>query len=221
MTDNSEQHDEWGAEDFLSFDSYEDLMAHIYGDGEDPDVETSSSESVEIAKASNLPAVPRKGAKGGVADPTSAIQQANTMRRSAAMELRAQGYSYRQIAEKLNYYSEKEAREAVLRGLDRLVIEPGKDILGIELLRLDMLMSAVMPTAMREGDRNQLKAVDRVLKIMQQRSSYLGLNAPKQTDIRVRVEDEVRQLATKYQIDEALISEVVHEAEFVVKDENG
>lgn len=211
--------EDYGAEDFFSFDSYEDLMQHLYGTAEEPDVEEASDESFSIEKASALPPVSRR-ANGGISDPTHAIQQANTKRRSAAMELRAQGYSYRQIAEKLNYYDANTAREAVLKGLDRLVIEPGKDMIGIELLRLDMMTAAIMPLA-SDPENPNLKAVDRMLKIMERRSKMLGLDAPKATDIRVRVEDEVRQLASKYNIDEALLSEVVVEADFVVKDENG
>lgn len=208
--------EDWGAEAFLSFDSYEELMAHLYGPDEDqdPDVESASKESFKTKKKPGLMRVNRK-AHGGAADPTSSIQQANTMRRAAAMELRAQGFSYRQIAEQLNYYSAEEARAAVLRGLDRLVVEPGRELLVMEVYRLDQLMSVIFPMAM---DGN-LKAVDRVLKIQERRAKYLGLDAPKTTDIRVTVQEEIRQLAQQYDIDESLITEIEVESKLVIRDE--
>lgn len=91
----------------------------------------------------------------------------------AAFELRKVGASYELIAEKLNYASGKSA-EAAIRRVLKNKYEPDdvEDVVMMELARLDALQLIAWRRA-KEGD---LSALDRILKIMERRSQYLGLD---------------------------------------------
>jgi len=52
--------------------------------------------------------------------------------------------------------------------------ERAKELLALELSRLDQMMQALWPKARR----GHLGAIDRVLRVMERRSRYLGLDAP-------------------------------------------
>jgi hypothetical protein len=89
-----------------------------------------------------------------------------------AMELRRAGVTYEGIAERLGYQTRNGAHRAVARALAR---NPAADVAGVRELetdRLDRLLVAVWPTAMK-GDA---KAVDQVLKIAERRARLLGLD---------------------------------------------
>jgi hypothetical protein len=60
----------------------------------------------------------------------------------------------------------------------------------LEALRLDRLQRALWPQCLRE-DKNQHWAIDRVLKISDQRARLLGLNRPVRQEITVISEDAV------------------------------
>ena len=93
-------------------------------------------------------------------------------RRSQALELRAAGRKYTEIAEALNYSSPQHAHRDVKIELEALVKTPAQDVLAGELDRLDKLLQGVWA----EARRGNVQAVDRVLRIMERRSKYLGLD---------------------------------------------
>src|SRR5664280_3101378 len=91
-----------------------------------------------------------------------------------ALELRRAGGTYEAIAERLGYQTRNGAHRAVARALAR---NPAADAAGVRELeteRLDRLLVAVWPVAMK-GDA---KAVDQVLKIAERRARLLGLDVP-------------------------------------------
>ena len=93
-----------------------------------------------------------------------------------ALDLRRAGASYRDICKALGV-SVATAHKLVARGMKRLIArceEKAEDIKSMELDRLDKLSLAVWPQAMK----GHLQAVDRMLKIMDQRAKLLGAYAP-------------------------------------------
>ncbi|MDX2697241.1 hypothetical protein [Streptomyces ipomoeae] len=66
------------------------------------------------------------------------IRTPKTAERDArAARLRAQGFTYQQIADELGYGDRSTARDAVYRSLDGITREPGEELLKVELERLD------------------------------------------------------------------------------------
>src|SRR5690554_5869536 len=98
------------------------------------------------------------------------------MRAVEALDLRRQGYSFREIGAKLGcchataYRHVTEALADTVRERDQLAA----DLIQIEVERLDAALNAVWDGAMK-GD---VRKVDRVLKISERRSRLLGLDAP-------------------------------------------
>ena len=107
--------------------------------------------------------------------------QAPVKCKTAALEaqclhLRMAGYSHREIAAQLGI-APSSAYKRVRHALDEVNkhnLDTAEQLRALELLRLDELLSALWDTAIA-GD---LKAVDRVLKVMERRAKLLGLDAP-------------------------------------------
>lgn len=90
-----------------------------------------------------------------------------------AFELRKAGAPYELIAEKLGYASGKSAENSIRRVLrDKYDPDDVEDVVNMELARLDALQLVAWRRA-KDGD---LAAIDRILKIMERRSQYLGLD---------------------------------------------
>lgn len=121
-----------------------------------------------------------------------------------AVELRKAGATYELIAQQLGYSSKATAFNAVNRIMTSTKRESSKEAFEIELRRLDDLFMSLWPAA-RGGE---LPAVDRCLRIMEQRRKMLGLDAPEkiqqqiQQIIRVQYEDVTFQPA-EFEPDEA------------------
>lgn len=105
---------------------------------------------------------------------TSPRRLAAAERRRLALEDRKYGATYRQIAERRGYASASGAYKAVMTGLRETQQEPADAVRQLELARLDTLMMALWPLALK-GDG---LAIDRVLRVMERRARYLGLDAP-------------------------------------------
>ena len=98
-------------------------------------------------------------------------------RSKEAVALRLQGRTYDEIAAALGC-GHGTAYRAVAGHLAATRAEAGEtaqELREVELQRLDRLLAVVGPMA--EG--GDLQAVDRVLRIQERRSAYLGLDAPK------------------------------------------
>lgn len=105
-------------------------------------------------------------------------------RKVEALNLRAQGYDYRLIAEQLGvsvntaYHDVHEA----LRYLSQYERVLAEDVRGLHLTRLDLLLAGLSDRAFT-GDTF---AVDSYLRVMERQSRLLGLDAPTQLDVNVR-----------------------------------
>lgn len=128
-----------------------------------------------------------------------------------ALELRKAGATYDAIAKRLGVTD-----AAVIKMVRNLLAEtarqPADDVRELELHRLDTMILGLWQQA-RSGD---VQAIDRVLKIMDRRASYMGLDAPKQ--VRVDIVERVRQYAAMFGIDP---EEAVAEAENVIRQSAG
>lgn len=109
-----------------------------------------------------------------------------SQRRARALELRLAGMTFRRITEIIKQefgddcppsYNERHCWNDIddeLRRQRAEISENASAVLDLELQRLDQLLLVAMNRAMG-GD---MKAVDRVLKIMERRSRFLGLDVP-------------------------------------------
>jgi len=100
------------------------------------------------------------------------VATADRMRQ--ALELRKAGVTFEQIATRLGFSDRGAAYKAICRALEETLTEPAEELRTLETERLDRLLLAVWKPAL-EGD---LKAVDRVLRILESRRKLLGLDAP-------------------------------------------
>ena len=111
-------------------------------------------------------------------------------RRARLLELRRAGLTFQEIVDQhpdLGYKRASNAAQDATRALRKVLEEPARDVLALELSRLDALTQALW-TAARRGD---VKAVDRIVRIMERRARLLGLDyADRNTD--ASDADEVR-----------------------------
>lgn len=95
-----------------------------------------------------------------------------------ALEYRKAGATFEQIAEKLGLSNKGNAYRLVRDALKEVTREPAEEVLILELERLDRMLMGMWGQA-AAGD---VFAVDRVLKIMDRRAKYLGLDTLSEPD---------------------------------------
>lgn len=103
---------------------------------------------------------------------TTARNIAVAERRARAIELRRAGVTFQAIADQLGYRSRGAAAQDVRRALAAVVTAPAADLVTEEVDRLDAMLTGLWPAARR----GHLGSVDRVLRIMERRARYLGLD---------------------------------------------
>lgn len=106
-------------------------------------------------------------------------------RRSNALELRGAKVTFEEIANRLGYSSAQHAHRDVMKAIVDLVETPAKDVVAEELASLDRVQQTLWPMV-RRGD---LSAVDRLLKVMERRARYLGLDQPDRIQAEITVSD--------------------------------
>ena len=107
---------------------------------------------------------------------TSSRKIEAALKEARAIELRLQGFNYREIADALGYASAGSAHKAVVRGLARLYPrEKAEDLLRLELARLDHILWVLWPKV----ERGDLVAIDRALRVIALQSRLLGLDRNK------------------------------------------
>lgn len=93
-------------------------------------------------------------------------------RAADALQLRLSGLGFEAIAERLGYRDKSGAWRAVEGQLKQIRRERATEVVSLDLARMDRLLTAVWEKAMK-GDP---LAVDRVLKILERRAKYYGLD---------------------------------------------
>ena len=99
-------------------------------------------------------------------------------KRKQALELRRAGWGYQEIADEVGWANKGTAYTQVQKAIKEITRESAKELLELELERLDDLFSGLYEAA-RNGDNF---SVDRALKIMDQRARLLGLYDQKPED---------------------------------------
>jgi hypothetical protein len=103
-------------------------------------------------------------------------------RRADALTLRADGHTFDSIGDELGI-TRQAAQQLVTRAISDLPKESIAEVRALESLRLDALQAAIWADA----PAVDVRAVDRVLRIMERRARMLGLDL-QQADSRERVE---------------------------------
>lgn len=99
-------------------------------------------------------------------------------RDAAAVRLRTEGLTYRQIANQLGFAAPSGAHRAVERGLDAIRAEEAETLRQLELHRLDLLHQRAWSELTRDDEDSQpLAAIDRLLRVQERRAKLLGLDA--------------------------------------------
>jgi hypothetical protein len=95
-------------------------------------------------------------------------------RAGQALALALEGHPWQTIADRVGYSGKGAAFNAVQRELQRTVAPVAEEYRTLELMRLDALLTVFWPKAMA-GDG---WSMDRVLRIMERRTAFLGLDKP-------------------------------------------
>lgn len=104
-------------------------------------------------------------------------------RETKIIELRRAGATWAVIAERVGYASASGAYNAYQRIAERVIRPKIEELRDMELDRLDRLQMGVWSKALNGDSR----AVDSVLKIIDRRSRLLGLDAPKEVNLKAEV----------------------------------
>ena len=124
---------------------------------------------------------------------------------ATVLDLRKQGLTYDEIAERTGA-SKTSVYEDFRIGIHFAIKEPAEEVLQLELARLDTMFKSAFEIATHEiitrpdtGDieinsDQQLRAIDRVLRIMERRDVLLGISGQPQVDH----SDDVRTALTGF-----------------------
>lgn len=99
-------------------------------------------------------------------------------KRAQALELKKAGATNEQIVEAGIYANRGTVSRELKKALADITHDAAADVLKIELARLDTALMGIWG-AVRNGD---VFAIDRMLKIMDRRARYLGLDQPVEAD---------------------------------------
>jgi len=105
---------------------------------------------------------------------TSAVTIQSRIKAAKAVNLRAEGLSFPEIAKELGYNSRQAAHDAVVRSLKEILREPVEHLITLDLERLDKLWQINYLNA-QAGDTQALAGC---MKIMDRRAKLLGMDAP-------------------------------------------
>lgn len=90
----------------------------------------------------------------------------------SALKLRASGATYKDIARTVGYANESSARKAVIAAIEKWGKEEAQEIFAQDLVRLDEYTLRLTERLRNQDDVSQ---IDRLLRVMQQRWTLLGL----------------------------------------------
>jgi hypothetical protein len=100
-------------------------------------------------------------------------------KRVRALELRREGKNYRQIAKEIGWRSHVTAMNNVKAALKETVQEAADDLRAVESQRLEWLWAKVV----ERMDTDHLWAVDRGIKVVEQRRALFGLDVSGSGDL--------------------------------------
>lgn len=95
-------------------------------------------------------------------------------KRKRALQLRKAGATYDQIASQVGYSNRGGAYRAVMQELRDLPRDDAEDVFALETERLDQVLMALWPTAMK----GNVRSAETVIRVMERRAKLLGLDKP-------------------------------------------
>lgn len=102
----------------------------------------------------------------------------NSAQRAAlAVKLRAQKLTFEEIAKRTGYSNASACRKAIMRELQRVVVENVDQLRREELLALDQLQAECWDLFFDKENRGRLFAAEKILLIMERRAKLAGLDA--------------------------------------------
>jgi hypothetical protein len=110
---------------------------------------------------------------------TRAVNIEAVDKRKHVVELRRAGHGWDEVAKQAGYASRGAAYTAFTLALKEVVREPTRELVELELQRLDALFLAMWELA-KQGD---YQATDRAIRIMERRAKLLGLDAPERIEV--------------------------------------
>lgn len=146
----------------------------------------------KAAQAGDSVVTPARGKRAPRKPPMSSPAViARAERDQRAVDMRRAGVSWDAIARALGYASSGHAHQSFMRYMAAYPRESIADARQVELDRLDQLQAAIWQQCLATGSTNQHWAIDRMLKISDQRARLLGLNAPVRQEVSVITESAV------------------------------
>lgn len=124
--------------------------------------------SIKVRKKPEVPSINRHGKKKRTSEERAAIM----VRQQQALELRMAGMAYGEIAENLGYANPASAKKAADRAIARVQIDAAKEVVSMDLARLDEFQMRCTHALRTNGDLSQ---IDRILRIMDWRYRLLGV----------------------------------------------
>jgi len=106
------------------------------------------------------------------------------------LELRRAGFTFQRIAEEVGYKQASGAQRAHERITARNAPQLPKEFVWQELDRLDRMQVALWPRAMKGDDR----AINTIIRLMERRAKYLGIEAPTKIQAEVVNYDGTRDI---------------------------
>jgi len=142
-----------------------------------------------------------------------AQRQITQRRRKIVLELKKAGLTYREIAEQVEKkYKEREdldydelpdswdhrsACQDISRELDKYkkeVFDSLQEHVMIEVERIEEMVKGLWKRVRQtNSSRAELQAIDRILKLMDRKAKYLGLDSPEQLELMDRTGDDIEE----------------------------
>lgn len=129
------------------------------------------------AATTAAPAKPRRTRRGGPSQTTPAAAERHE-RDHQIVKLRLAGAGWQAIADQLGLASPGHAHDRYRAFMKEYPREDAETLRDLEADRLDRLQMSLWARATNPADTQHMWAVDRVLKISDQRTRLLGLNLP-------------------------------------------
>lgn len=151
--------------------------------------------------------------------PSKARRAATAARRAKAIEMRLSGQSFETITKELGYNSRAAASQDITRALEASIAEQrasAEVLREQELLRLDLLWQEAWRILKTEhyilhqgtvvdkdgkpliDDGPLLQTMDRMLRIQERRSKFLGLDSASRHEVSIsEIDDEIRRLTAE------------------------
>lgn len=114
-------------------------------------------------------------------------------RASQLMRLRAQGYTYQEIADEVGYSDKSTARQALVKALAEHEVENVTELRKVENMALDqdqrVLVKLIQDDEVPASDR--IRAIDARTRLSARRSRLNGLDAPVQVQLSAGIEADL------------------------------